>query len=171
MQGPLLLLGGWLLLFPSACWMVTAMSWWAPGAHILANCTLKEILEGKIWYVVGLPNLSTSILSLPNVFPSWYPAYEAQRQITSNWTPPSHCSANELEPANFFRSYITRSTCGHPTSISIAQSRLTAEGANAVTPPSSAPPMIRNALTPGGLRWGAGFTGVAMPAAPAPDGL
>ena len=39
-----------------------------PGAHILTHRILK--IEGNTWYEVGLPHLSTSILSLSKIFPS-----------------------------------------------------------------------------------------------------
>ena len=88
-----LVAAGWLLIFPGGLWMVVVISWWPldggcyilmasgwllivldglllqpmPGAHSLTHRIVK--LEGNIWYEVGLPNLSTSTLSPPKLFP------------------------------------------------------------------------------------------------------
>ena len=84
---------GWLLLFPCGLWTVADIYWWPldggcyflmasgwllifldglllqpmPGAHSLTHRNLQ--VEGNIWYEVGLPNLSTSNLSPPKLFP------------------------------------------------------------------------------------------------------
>ena len=49
-------------------WMAAVISWWPlDGGCPLTHRILK--MEGNIWYEVGLPNLSTSTLSLSKKFP------------------------------------------------------------------------------------------------------
>ena len=54
------------------------------GAHILTHRILK--IEGNIWYEVGLPNLSTSNLSLSKIILWWY--YTATNSPPSPPPPP-----------------------------------------------------------------------------------
>ena len=76
-----LMASGWLLIFDTLCHLYVVhphcmqraenppLLQPVPGAHILAHRILK--MEGNIWYEARLPNLSTSILSLSTIFPSW----------------------------------------------------------------------------------------------------